>query len=250
MVRRQLSINEAAKGILKNPDIWIGDFINDFIPGYAYEPNYKQHEVNINVAGGETILATTQCPIEPEDRSSIKFINIVDVTLIKQEKDMLVVKSSIDLLTAFYNKQYFIEHYASSSVDIGTEIAVLFVDIDDFKSINDIYGHITGDKVLESIAECVRKSIRSDSKAFRFGGDEFIILFENTFPDDAYQVAEWVRMNVNTLDFGHYVQDMKMSLSIGVANSYMLGTHSFVNLVRKADTAYRSKSEGKIKLPC
>lgn len=244
--RRIICVNDAAKEILKNDDIGTGDHIAKYIPGYAYEPNYKQHEVNIHTAGGEVCLSITQYPIEPEDSNSVKFITITDVTSMKQKIDLLVEQSSTDPMTGFYNKQYFIEHYANRPEYTGAELSVLFIDIDDFKSINDFYGHTVGDKVLEALAVCVRKSIRSGSEAVRFGGDEFIILLENTSADDAYQVAERIRINANNLDINRYGPDIKLSLSIGVANSLMLGTRSVSSLIKKADTAmYRSKSDGK-----
>ncbi|NNJ30580.1 diguanylate cyclase [Lacrimispora defluvii] len=244
--RRIICVNDAAKGILRNDDIGTGDYIAEYIPGYAYEPNYKQHEVNIHTADGEVCLSITQYPIEPEDRNSAKLITITDVTSMKQKIDLLVEQSSTDPMTGFYNKQYFIEQYCNSPEHTDTELSLLFVDIDDFKSINDLYGHIVGDKVLEALAACVRKSIRSDSKAVRFGGDEFIILLENTSADDAYHVAERIRVNVNNLDISRYVPDMQLSLSIGVANSLMLGMNSVSSLIKKADTAmYRSKRDGK-----
>ncbi len=244
--RRIICVNDAAKGILRNDDIGTGDYIAEYIPGYAYEPNYKQHEVNIHTADGEVCLSITQYPIEPEDRNSAKLITITDVTSMKQKIDLLVEQSATDPMTGFYNKQYFIEQYCNSPEHTDTELSLLFVDIDDFKSINDLYGHIVGDKVLEALAACVTKSIRSDSKAVRFGGDEFIILLENTSADDAYQVAERIRINVNNLDISCYVPDMQLSLSIGVANSLMLGMNSVSSLIKKADTAmYRSKCNGK-----
>ncbi|ODU57877.1 MAG: hypothetical protein ABT01_01360 [Clostridium sp. SCN 57-10] len=244
--RRIICINDAAKGILQDNRVGIGDQISDYIPDYAYEANYKLHEVKIHTAGGEACLALTQYPIEPEDRNSAKLLTVSDVTLMRREKDLLVEKSFTDPLTGFYNKQHFIEQYDNAPVQTDTELSVLFIDIDDFKSINDLYGHIVGDKILELFAECVKKSIRRDSKAVRFGGDEFIILLEHTSADDAYQVAERIRANVHTLDISQYVPDIKISLSIGVANSLALGTHSVSSLIRKADAAmYRSKSAGK-----
>jgi diguanylate cyclase (GGDEF)-like protein len=167
----------------------------------------------------------------------------------KLEKDLLVEKSITDPLTGFYTKQYFIEHYSNCPEHAGTEISILFIDIDNFKSINDLYGHTIGDRMLETLAECVKKSIRSDYKVVRFGGDEFIVLLENTTIDEAYQVAERVRSNANSMDITRYVPDQSLSLSIGVANSLMLRTRSISSLIKKADIAmYRSKGIGKNKV--
>lgn len=247
--RRIICINDAAKGILKNNDIEMGDFITDYIPGYAFEINYNQHEITLFAEDDEIQISITQYPIGSEDRNLVKIMRIVDVTKIKEEKELLLKKSITDSMTGFYTKQYFMEFYENNTHNPGNEFSLLFIDIDDFKSINDSYGHIAGDKILKILAQCIKKSIPRDAKVFRFGGDEFIILLESTSIDDAYKLAEGIRINVNNMDISHYAKNQRITLSIGIANSLILGTNSIIRIIKKADAAmYCSKGAGKNKV--
>ncbi len=87
-----------------------------------------------------------------------------------------------DDLTGLLNRRVInqvCEKLESVFIEEGTEYAMIIIDIDKFKGINDIYGHNLGDSVLRNVAECIQKSIRSTDYAFRFGGDEFLILIPN-----------------------------------------------------------------------
>jgi len=247
--RRIICINDAAKRLLRNDDIEMGDMVACYIPAYNFDINYSQHEAAFSAEEGEIQLSITQYPIDPEDRNSVKIMRLVDVTSLKKEKELLLKKSITDSLTGFYTKQYCIECYENNTHNPGNEFSLLFIDIDDFKSINDSYGHIAGDKILKLLAQCIKESIPRDSKIFRFGGDEFIILLENTSIDDAYRFAEDIRIRVNNMDISHYAKNQRLTLSIGIANSLILGTNSIIRIIKKADAAmYHSKGAGKNKV--
>jgi len=163
----------------------------------------------------------------------------------KQEKDMLIEKSSIDQLTGLHNKQYYTDYYINKKEWVGVRLAILFIDIDGFKSINDLYGHMVGDEVLKNLANCIKNNISSKMKAIRFGGDEFVIILEETSKTEAYLFAEKLRIMASNLDFSKYIEDIKISLSIGLAE----GSISIHDLIVKADMAmYESKSKGKNKV--
>lgn len=247
--RKVACINDAARRALHNERIEIGDSISDYIPDYAFETNYKQREASLVTASGETIqLSLTQFAIDPEDPRSARMITVSDVTLLKKEKDILVEKSRTDPLTGFYTKQFFTELYEDAPAEAGEDFSILFIDIDNFKAINDTYGHPTGDRVLKETADCIKKSLRSGSKIVRFGGDEFIVLLENTSAGNAFLVAERIRDNVLRMEMAESAPDQRPSLSIGVANSALLETRSVNELIKMADAAmYRSKSVGKNK---
>lgn len=247
--KRIICINDAAKRLLRNDGIEVGDIVSEYFSDYNFEINYKQYEVGFSTAKGEIQLSITQYPIDSEDRNSVKIMRFVDVTRIKKEKDLLLKKCITDSLTGFYTKQYCIECYENNARNPQDEFSVLFIDIDDFKSINDLYGHMTGDKILKALAKCIKNNVRSDSKIFRFGGDEFIILLENTTVGDAYKAAERIRINVNNLNISRYAPNQRLSLSIGIANSLILGTNSISRIIKKADAAmYCAKGQGKNKV--
>jgi diguanylate cyclase (GGDEF)-like protein len=123
-----------------------------------------------------------------------------------------------------------------------SRFAVLFLDLDGFKSINDTLGHAAGDQVLAEVAERIRQDIRETDTAARFGGDEFVILLDG-FPDEHTpdRVAERLAGSLRR-PFHPHGQRVAISASIGLARSGDPAASS-EDLLREADTAmYRAKS--------
>jgi diguanylate cyclase (GGDEF)-like protein len=122
------------------------------------------------------------------------------------------------------------------------EISILFIDVDDFKNINDVYGHNIGDIVLKTVANVFKKNVRGTDVAARYGGEEFVIYFLGMSEEDAFIKAEKIRKSVKEVFFNDY-PDLKISISIGVA---LAKNHSRVELIKSADIAmYKAKSSGK-----
>ena len=246
---RIISINNIAKDILKNKNIDTGDKITDYLNEYDFEMNYNQHEVTIKAEDQDNYLTITQYPIDLEDKDSAKLMTITDITSTKlklqREKDMLIEKSSMDQLTGLYNKQYIDDAFGAVDPESSErKLVLLFIDVDNFKSINDLYGHIVGDIVLKSVAVCIKDCIGSNARAVRFGGDEFVIIFENAAAADVFDTAENIRKKANDLDFSQCDENLQISLSIGLAE----GMPPVNVLIAKADMAmYRSKNGEKNK---
>lgn len=127
----------------------------------------------------------------------------------------------------------------------GTAVAVLFIDLDNFKQVNDSLGHDTGDLLLQSVAERLRAGLRAGDTAARFGGDEFTIVLENVGAEaEAQCVAERVRMSLQepAVVAGHL---LVLNASIGVAYD-VGGTVNAESLMARADLAmYQAKTQGK-----
>ena len=123
--------------------------------------------------------------------------------------------------------------------------AVLFVDLDHFKSINDTFGHAAGDHVLKSVADCLTKNIRHSDALGRIGGEEFSIFLPNTTMKGAIELAEHVRMSIEALMPDVGPGPRKITASIGVARNQ----HSdqlMLDIQRQADQAmYKAKSGGR-----
>ncbi len=92
-------------------------------------------------------------------------------------------------------------------------LSILMIDIDDFKNINDKYGHLEGDRVLKTVASLIKSSLRKSDYVFRFGGEEFIVLLPNTDINGTLKVGEKIRKNVENFDFG---LSEKVTISCGV----------------------------------
>jgi diguanylate cyclase (GGDEF)-like protein len=152
-----------------------------------------------------------------------------------------------DPLTGLANRSLFSERVAEAMTRLresGHDCAVLFIDLDDFKTINDTLGHATGDGLLCAVAERIQGCLRPGDLAARLGGDEFAILLNDiVYPLDAQAVAERVTAAL-CLPVSFAAQDMHVRASIGIAAADGLG--SAEELLGNADLAmYMAKAEGK-----
>ena len=162
----------------------------------------------------------------------------------KRRNRVLFNQSRRDSLTGLYNKRYLQEKLKEMLDDAEAESATMslaFIDVDNFKSINDTYGHEKGDEILESIGEIISRFIRSSDYAFRYGGDEFVIIFSGIKSTKAVEVIERIRKYlIDSLG------EVKLTISSGVADYKK--DERYDEWVSRADGAmYFSKKNGKNK---
>lgn len=121
--------------------------------------------------------------------------------------------------------------------------SVAIIDLDNFKTINDIFGHATGDEALKKLAECMKKQKRGPDILARYGGDEFVFLMPETKADNSQKLLERLRKQVYQIDFGN---NMKMTISCGIAESIPGCKDASSEIMRRADIAlYEAKSAGR-----
>ncbi|MDI6713411.1 MAG: GGDEF domain-containing protein [Thermodesulfovibrio sp.] len=155
----------------------------------------------------------------------------------------------IDPLTDIYNKKFFYE-MAQKEFDYfkryGRKFSLLFIDIDDFKKINDRYGHLSGDMVLQEIAKRLQKAVRKNDMVFRFGGEEFVVLLHGANSERAISIAERIRQEVANEEIKIY-EDNKISITISCGVVTVNESIKDVQeLVDRADIAmYKAKQSGK-----
>ncbi|MFN2582433.1 MAG: putative bifunctional diguanylate cyclase/phosphodiesterase, partial [Candidatus Dormibacteria bacterium] len=151
-----------------------------------------------------------------------------------------------DALTGLPNRSLFLEHLGRALVNArrnAQSIAVLFLDLDRFKLVNDSLGHPVGDKLLEAVAQRLRDSLRASDLAARFGGDEFAVLAEGTSVEGASSLAEAITESLRD-PFEVDGHELLVTASIGVVLDSG-GTINADALLRNADVAmYRAKLEG------
>ncbi|NIK71517.1 diguanylate cyclase [Paenibacillus sp. BK720] len=160
------------------------------------------------------------------------------------DKEKLSERANTDALTGLYNRMYLNEVLLESSVSLADYGAMLMIDMDNFKYINDTFGHLVGDQVLKAIASIIQKAISPEKDlAFRFGGDEFLVLLQQE--QEAMETAQEIIRTVNELAIGSLVeQSAKASVSIGITKSS--DHYSFEQIIGFADRALlRSKQSGK-----
>jgi diguanylate cyclase (GGDEF)-like protein len=154
--------------------------------------------------------------------------------------------ASTDPLTGLPNRRYFDEFSSllAKRRRSGDAVAVLMIDIDKFKTLNDVYGHPTGDQVLRAVAGAITGAVRDQDVPARIGGEEFAVLVRNPSPQVALEVGERVRQAVRDLDLSE-LGVASVSVSVGVANA-TTAEEPMTSLVDRADRALlRAKRAGR-----
>jgi diguanylate cyclase (GGDEF)-like protein len=172
----------------------------------------------------------------------------VDITDRKQAEEQLARQAFYDSLTNLPNRALFmqrLEHALHASKRRRKPVAVMFLDLDDFKQVNDTFGHPAGDRLLASLAERLQSCVRPTDTVARIGGDEFTVLLDATdWRDDAIAVAERIVVELKR-PFDVEGEEARVSASVGLAFSDP-DRHSAADLLREADVAlYHAKSSGK-----
>lgn len=159
-------------------------------------------------------------------------------------KEQVRRDSATQLLTKNYWWQCLIEQFNHCQMS-GLPSSLVIFDVDEFKHINDQYGHLAGDEAIKRLSYSFRKTIRNSDIACRFGGDEFAVILPTTKADEAYSFAELLRTKIMNLD---KITDLpKLSISVGVCE-WTDGMVSEREWFDKADKAlYMSKQKGRNK---
>ena len=145
-----------------------------------------------------------------------------------------------DDCTALYNARHLnfvldTEIYRSNRY--GYEFSVIFIDLDHFKQVNDVHGHLVGSKLLWMIGDSIKAHLRMIDYAFRYGGDEFVVLLPQTSKENALMVVRRIRdLLINRVFFTEEKMNIKVTASFGVA-SFPVDGRTRKELLRKADEA-------------
>ena len=165
-------------------------------------------------------------------------------------KEELKLLASTDSMTKLYNRRYFMEvseHILNLKKRNNTDLAVMMLDIDYFKKINDTYGHQVGDDVIIAFSEILKESTRKSDIICRWGGEEFVILFPETNAEVLIKIAEKIRKIIaNKVLKIDNVNDIGITVSIGVSEVDDL---SIKDSIIQADKAlYEAKQSGRNKV--
>ncbi len=156
-----------------------------------------------------------------------------------------------DPLTNLPNRRYFFinaQTLIENAKRYDTSLSVIIIDIDNFKKVNDTFGHDAGDMLLRAFANILKSELRSSDVAARFGGEEFAVLLPNTNTDGAYKVSERIRKGFENTIVIYNNKEIKTTVSIGISH-FRKGTENIDDLIREADEAlYEAKSTGKNKV--
>jgi two-component system, cell cycle response regulator len=154
-----------------------------------------------------------------------------------------------DGLTKLFNKRYLMDRLDSElkfAQRHETSLSLLIIDLDHFKKINDTHGHLAGDAVLVHLAQVLTRAVRNEDVVARFGGEEFAIILRAIGLEPASQMAERLRRNIESAAVKHGGDELKATVSIGVAGFPSTAAKTPEQLVEAADQAlYRAKHDGR-----
>lgn len=211
----------------------------------------EDREYRIIAADGQVRWLSDKCFInrQAEPGQPVIIVGIAeDITDKKQMESELHRLATTDVLTQSSNRRHFFDCASlefEQARQKGAPLAFLLLDIDDFKLINDTYGHPEGDNVLQRIAECGQAALRRGDVFGRIGGEEFAAVFPGCAPDMAMQVAERLQREIQRLSFSHADQTFGITVSQGLT-SLTAEDENVDSLFSRADAAmYEAKRQGK-----
>ncbi len=178
-------------------------------------------------------------------KNSLAMLNFLAVLVIQESSTEI----RIDPLTGLLNRRTMNEilsHNFKIARLAEEPFTIAMLDIDNFKNINDKYGHIVGDCVLKKLAKIIKQHLRKSDFVFRYGGEEFLILLPSTKLEDAYRVLENIRKIIEKTYFYCDDKNIKITVSIGLVSVIPDESYTITDIIKKADEKlYKAKREGK-----
>jgi diguanylate cyclase (GGDEF)-like protein/PAS domain S-box-containing protein len=200
----------------------------------------------VNIVGANTTVNGRKCIVgffvDATDRKKVE-------NALRERERKFRELSIIDDLTRLYNSRHFRDDQLEMEIRrvnrYEQALTLLFLDIDNFKVLNDTYGHLEGDRILSQFGQIIKKCLRQTDSAYRYGGEEFAIMLPITTDESGSIIAERIRAEIEreafSLSSGRYVN---MTVSIGVAQYKQ--EEDAEGFVRRVDQAlYQAKKDGK-----
>ncbi|MCK7486836.1 MAG: diguanylate cyclase [Bacillus subtilis] len=172
-----------------------------------------------------------------------------DMTAYLEKIERLDFDASHDTLTKMLNRRAFferVERYFENTARMGESFAVIMIDIDDFKRVNDTYGHLIGDLVLEDLSKALTNHLPDATIFSRYGGEEFVGLIPETSVEEAMNAADIARSAISVTPFNYGDIAISLTVSIGVCQGVVDGNQLILDSIHRADMAlYEAKAAGK-----
>ena len=227
---------------------------------YAFQPpegERKYCHVCFPVIQSGMVGSVLQLVIGQEDAARMKEVipylsvylrEAAPVIEAKRLMDTLRESNLRDAMTGLHNRR-FLEEYTETLVASTqrrkSQMTILMLDLDYFKMVNDTYGHDAGDTVLKAIAKVLAQSVRTSDMVIRYGGEEFLIIMQDASGDNAGQIAEKIRLAVESLKIQLAGTVLQKTISIGTA-TFPDDSNTFWQTVKYADVAlYHAKESGR-----
>lgn len=213
--------------------------------------NFERNEYRMkNIYGDFIWVLMRTATLHDKDGKPLKVVGVmVDIDRAKKSEQQLTERASYDALTELYNRETIesqIDNEIALSAARKSEMAVLFIDVDDFKHYNDNYSHATGDQVLKFVAKTIKSVVSDFGFAGRYGGDEFIACVRNAEVNTPTSVAQQIIAKLDEGFDADIGERLTVSVSIGIALIKDDYNTRVEYLIGKADDAmYSVKKSGK-----
>lgn len=212
--------------------------------GSHWEKCQQHHKDLTQILNRKVALVTTLCDYLQNSTDLLPHPCLIDASTFKN----LIDETIHDQLTGLYNRTYFDEAFIQQTAlakRFQQDLSILFLDLDNFKNINDTYGHLAGDVVLKEVAAIIATEKRESDIAARFGGEEFVLILAYTDNLSAFTFAERLREKIAAIEINHAGNRISVTTSGGIA-SYPMNTVSPQELLEMADSAvYLAKGAGR-----
>jgi diguanylate cyclase (GGDEF)-like protein len=208
------------------------------------EASFEAHTLDLS---GEQLLVV--CTLGEEFREKTRILQYTRMNLLERRRLSVGLneyrqKSRHDGLTGLFNRATFdelLQQNMSISEKTGANLSLILIDVDDFKKVNDTYGHVAGDRVLSDMGRILHSILRQEDVACRYGGEEFVILIQHATQAQTVQAAEKIRGCVESHAFDELP---RITVSVG-CGTYQLD-ESATNFINRVDLAlYEAKRNGK-----
>ena len=255
-------IGEFTQPIIDNKaTLYLPDFNNPAIfaklsKGRDFSFEMMRSCLGIPLIKGKEIIGILSVFSKKEDAFNQKQIQLLEtvasqVSIIFQNVKMyerMKELAIIDELTGIYNRRFF---YLAANKEIDRtvryhkKLSLILIDIDHYKDVNDHFGHMAGDKVLQRLTQVIQKELRESDIFSRYGGEEFLILLSNTDGKDAVAVAERLREKVEELQVKYNEEEISVTISLGVTQ-FTTDRNTLQELIAVVDQAlYGAKQKGR-----
>ena len=233
------------------------------VPGLRRRPRYRTNSfIALPITAGHEVLGVVcvadrldDQPFTREDLSMLRALTAPAALALSRERarqdaDEFARAAVMDPVSGLFNRRYFherLEEELDRARRHSTTVALLMIDIDNFKGINDRYGHLVGDLVIRGVGDILKKSVRKFDLCTRFGGEEFAIVMPGSGPESSLPVAERIRQRIEAFKPDEKeLADLRVTVSIGMALSRGGAARE---LISHADQAlYEAKQAGKNRL--
>lgn len=227
---------------------------------YAFQPHHEfagHSHICLPVIQSGVVGSVVQLVVPPNEKERVQEVTPYISVFLREAAPVLETKRLMDTLrestlqdamTGLKNRRFleeYIDTLIASTQRQKHNMSILMLDLDYFKMVNDTYGHDAGDAVLKALAKVLKQSVRASDIVIRYGGEEFMILLQNSSGEAAEKVAEKIRASVEAMKIPVAGTTLQKTISIGIAD-FPTDSETFWQAVKYADVAlYQAKETGR-----